>query len=126
MVITLSGIFRDLMPLQIKLLAEAAFLAAEADEPSDQNFIRKHALAYMAEHQCSLEEASLRVYGNAEGAYGSNVNSLVENSRWDQEDELAETYSRRKGFAYGSSGRPIQQPKLLQSVMKEVQRPYQK
>ena len=29
-VITLSGIFRDLMPLQIKLLAEAAFLAASA------------------------------------------------------------------------------------------------
>ncbi|MFY7959194.1 MAG: cobaltochelatase subunit CobN, partial [Elsteraceae bacterium] len=29
---TLSGIFRDLLPLQIKLLAEAAFLAACADE----------------------------------------------------------------------------------------------
>ncbi len=124
-VITLSGIFRDLMPLQIKLLAEAAFLAAEADEPAEQNFIRKHALAYMTEHQCSMEEASLRVYGNAEGAYGSNVNSLVENSRWDQEDELAETYSRRKGFAYGRSGRPIQQPKLLQSVLKDVQLTYQ-
>jgi magnesium chelatase subunit H len=124
-VITLSGIFRDLMPLQIKLLAEAAFMAAESDEPSDQNFIRKHALAYMAEHQCTMEEASLRVYGNAEGAYGSNVNSLVENSRWDQEDELAETYSRRKGFAYGRSGRPIQQPKLLQSVLKDVQLTYQ-
>ena len=27
-VMTLSGIFRDLLPLQIKLLAEAAFLAA--------------------------------------------------------------------------------------------------
>jgi magnesium chelatase subunit H len=26
---TLSGIFRDLLPLQTKLLAEAAFLAAE-------------------------------------------------------------------------------------------------
>ena len=32
-VITLSGIFRDLLPLQIKLLAEATFLAASADEP---------------------------------------------------------------------------------------------
>ena len=124
-VITLSGIFRDLMPLQIKMLAEAAFLCASADEPSDQNFIRKHALAYQAEHQCTLEEASLRVYGNAEGAYGANVNSLVENSRWDEEDELAETYSRRKGFAYGRSGRPIKQPALLQSVLKDVQLTYQ-
>lgn len=124
-VITLSGIFRDLMPLQIKLLAEAAFLAASADEPLEQNFVRKHALAYQAEHNCSLEEASLRVYGNAEGAYGSNVNSLVENSRWDEEDELAETYSRRKGFAYGRTGRPIKQPALLQSVLKDVSLTYQ-
>ena len=31
-VITLSGIFRDLLPLQTKLLAEAALLAAQADE----------------------------------------------------------------------------------------------
>ena len=124
-VITLSGIFRDLMPLQIKLLAEAAFFAAEADEPLEQNFIRKHALAYQAAHGCSLEEASLRVYGNAEGAYGSNVNNLVENSRWDEEDELAEVYSRRKGFAYGRSGRPVQQPALLQSVLKDVALTYQ-
>ena len=124
-VITLSGIFRDLMPLQIRMLAEASYLCAEADEPLEQNFIRKHALAYQAEHNCTLEEASLRVYGNAEGAYGSNVNSLVENSRWDEEDELAETYSRRKGFAYGRSGRPIKQPALLQSVLKDVQLTYQ-
>ena len=35
-VITLSGIFRDLMPLQTRLLAEAALLAASAEEPIAQ------------------------------------------------------------------------------------------
>jgi magnesium chelatase subunit H len=124
-VITLSGIFRDLLPLQIKLLAEAAFMAAGADEPIEQNFIRKHALAYIAEHGGDLETASLRVFGNAEGAYGSNVNSLVDNSRWEDGDELAETYSRRKGFAYGRAGRPVQQAKLLQSVLSGVELAYQ-
>ena len=73
-VVTLSGIFRDLLPLQTKLLAEAALLAASADEPIEQNFVRKHALAYQAEHGCDLETAALRVFGNADGAYGSNVN----------------------------------------------------
>ncbi|MEO8038472.1 MAG: magnesium chelatase subunit H [Betaproteobacteria bacterium] len=124
-VITLSGIFRDLMPLQIKLLAEASFLAAAADEPPEQNFVRKHALAYQQAHGCTLEVAALRVYGNAEGAYGSNVNNLVESGRWDQEDELAETYSRRKGFAYGLSGRPQQHSALLQSVLADVELTYQ-
>jgi magnesium chelatase subunit H len=124
-VITLSGIFRDLLPLQIKLLAEAAWLAAAADESPAQNFIRKHALAYQAEHGGSLETASLRVFGNAEGAYGANVSSLIDNSRWDDADELAETYTRRKGFAYGVSGRPVQQPALLNSVLADVQLAYQ-
>jgi magnesium chelatase subunit H len=124
-VITLSGIFRDLLPLQIKLLAEAAFMAASADEPLEHNFIRKHALAYQAEFGGDLETASLRVFGNAEGAYGANVNSLVDNSRWEDNDELAETYSRRKGFAYGRSGRPVQQAQLLNSVLAGVQLAYQ-
>ena len=124
-VITLSGIFRDLMPLQIKLLAEAAFLAASADEPLEMNWIRKHALAYQQEHGCTLEVASLRVYGNAEGAYGSNVNNLVESSRWTDEGELAETYTRRKGFAYGRSGRAVQQTALLKSALADVQLTYQ-
>ena len=40
-VMTLSGIFRDLLPLQTKLLAEATYLAATAEEPLEQNFVRK-------------------------------------------------------------------------------------
>ena len=124
-VITLSGIFRDLLPLQIKLLAEAAFMAASADEPLEQNFIRKHSLAYQAEHGCDLETAALRVYGNADGAYGSNVSNMVENSVWEEEDELAETYTRRKGFAFGRAGKPIQNNALLKSVLANVEMTYQ-
>ena len=124
-VITLSGIFRDLLPLQIRMLAEAAFLAASADEPPDSNFIRKHALAYQAQHGGDMETASLRVFGNAEGAYGANIGSLIDNSRWDDGDELAETYSRRKGFAYGRGGRAVKQPQLLQSVLADVNLAYQ-
>jgi magnesium chelatase subunit H len=128
-IITLSGIFRDLLPLQIKLLAEAAFLAASADEPVEQNFIRKHALQYIQDNGgatvIDMETASLRVFGNAEGAYGANVGSLIDNSRWEDGDELAETFSRRKGFAYGRAGRPVQQSQLLQSALAKVDLAYQ-
>ena len=124
-VISISGIFRDLLPLQIKLLAEASLMAAAADEPPERNFVRKHALAYQAEHGCSLEIAALRVYGNADGAYGSNVNNLVESGAWEDEDELAETYSRRKGFAFGVSGQPVQHATLLKSILSDVQMTYQ-
>ena len=123
--ITLSGIFRDLLPLQVRMLAEAALLAAQADEPPEQNFIRKHVLAWMAEHGGDIETAALRVFGNAEGTYGANVNHLIDCSRWDDEDELAEAWTCRKGFAYGTSGRPVAQPALLNSVLSRVELAYQ-
>jgi magnesium chelatase subunit H len=122
---TLSGIFRDLLPLQTRLLAEASFLAASADEPLESNFIRKHALQYQAAHGGDLETAALRVFSNADGAYGSNVNLLVNSGSWSDEDELAETYTRRKCFAYGRTGRPVQQAELLKSVLGGVQLAYQ-
>jgi magnesium chelatase subunit H len=100
-------------------------MAASADEPLEQNFIRKHSLAYQAEHGCDLETAALRVYGNADGAYGSNVSNMVENSVWEEEDELAETYTRRKGFAFGRAGKPIQNNALLKSVLANVEMTYQ-
>ncbi|MFN7434201.1 MAG: magnesium chelatase subunit H [Betaproteobacteria bacterium] len=124
-VMTLSGIFRDLLPLQVRMLAEAAFLAASADEPPERNYVRKHALAYAARHGCDLETASLRVFSNADGAYGANVNHMIENGRWDDEDELAETYTRRKCFAYGRNGKPQQQSQLLGSMLGDVELTYQ-
>lgn len=123
--ITLSGIFRDLLPLQVRMLAEAALLAAQADELPEHNFIRKHVLAYMEAHDSDIETAALRVFGNAEGTYGANVNHLIDCSRWDDEDELAEAWTCRKGFAYGTSGRPVAQPKLLNSVLSRVELAYQ-
>jgi magnesium chelatase subunit H len=125
-VITLSGIFRDLLPMQIRLLAEASFLAASADEPADQNFIRQHALAFMAEHPGSdLECASLRVFGNTEGAYGANVNHLIDSSCWENENELGDAFTQRKGFAYGREGRPVRNTAVLQSALASVSLTYQ-
>ena len=124
-VMTMSGIFRDLLPLQMKLLAEAAYEAATADEPEAENFIRRHALAYQAAHKCDMETAALRVFSNGDGAYGANVNLLVDSGAWQDEDELAETYSRRKSFAYGRGGTPMAQPALLKTMLADVDLAYQ-
>ena len=124
-VLTLSGIFRDLLPLQIRLLAEAAFLAAEADEPEDMNWIRKHVLACQQTHGCDFESAALRVFSNAEGTYGANVNLLIDSGQWDQADELADAFSQRKGFAYGRGGQPQAQQALLREALAHVAMSYQ-
>ena len=123
--LTLSGIFRDLLPLQTRMLAEACWLAASADEPVEKNFVRKHALAHMKEHSCDLETAALRVFSNADGAYGSNVNMLVDSGRWEDEDELGDMFSRRKSFAHGRNGHAAQQSQLMASVLSGVDLAYQ-
>jgi magnesium chelatase subunit H len=124
-IMTVSGIFRDLLPLQMKLLAEAAYAASMAQEPPAQNYIRKHALAYQALHGCDLETAALRVFSNGDGAYGANVNLLIDGAAWQDEDELAEIYSRRKSFAYGRQGKPSAQPALMKSMLADVDLAYQ-
>ena len=124
-VMTLSGIFRDLLPLQTRMLAEAALKCAEADEPTELNFIRAHALKYASDMGCDLEEAALRVFSNAEGAYGSNVNQLIDSSAFGDEDELADAYEARKSFAYGVKGKASQNPELLQKALKDVDLAYQ-
>jgi magnesium chelatase subunit H len=124
-VITLSGIFRDLLPMQMKLLAEAALLAAKAEEPVEQNFIRRHVLEHMQKHGVPIEQAALRVWGNAEGTYGANVNALVGEGSWNDEDELAEAFVKRKGFAYGVDGKPARNDKVLGAVLQTVDVTYQ-
>jgi len=124
-ILTLSGIFRDLLPLQTKLLAEAAYLAATAEEPLSENHIRKHALEFIAKKGGDMAQASLRVFGNADGAYGSNVNEMVGSGVWNDEDELADAYVSRKGFAYGLSGRPERHNEVLGDLLSSVDITYQ-
>lgn len=124
-VMTLSGIFRDLLPLQTKLLADAALQCALADESLEMNPIREHALAFAAAQDCDMKTAALRVFSNAEGAYGSNVNQLVDSSAFGDEGDLADAYQARKSFAYGTDGEATQQSALLNETLQTVELAYQ-
>jgi magnesium chelatase subunit H len=123
--LTLSGIFRDLLPLQTKMLAEAAWLAACADEPAELNFIRKHTLAMAVETGSSFEDAALRVFSNADGAYGGHVNQLIESGAWTEEEELANMFTTRKCFAHGRNGQASAQSAVMKAVLKRVDLAYQ-
>jgi magnesium chelatase subunit H len=101
-VINCSGVFRDLFINQMNLLDQAVKMAAEADEPLEMNFIRKHALAQAEEMGINLRQAATRVFSNASGSYSSNVNLAIENSTWENEAELQEMYLKRKSFAFNS------------------------
>ena len=119
-VINCSGVFRDLFINQMNLLDKAVKMAAEADEPLEMNFVRKHALAQAEELGVTLRQAATRVFSNASGSYSSNVNLAVENSTWESESELQDMYLARKSFAFSADdpGTMGQSQQIFESALK--------
>eukprot|EP00193_Tetraselmis_chui_P012881 CAMPEP_0177771118 /NCGR_PEP_ID=MMETSP0491_2-20121128/11369_1 /TAXON_ID=63592 /ORGANISM="Tetraselmis chuii, Strain PLY429" /LENGTH=1394 /DNA_ID=CAMNT_0019288541 /DNA_START=132 /DNA_END=4315 /DNA_ORIENTATION=- len=101
-VVNCSGVFRDLFVNQMNLLDRAVKMAAEADEPAEMNFVRKHAQEQAEELGVSVRQAASRIFSNASGSYSSNVNLAVENSSWSDEQQLQEMYLTRKSFCFDS------------------------
>merc|ERR1711966_64270 len=85
-VVSCSGVFRDLFINQMNLLDRAVKMAAEADEPDDQNFVSKHAMEQAEELNVSLREAACRVFSNSAGSYSANVGLAIENGGWSDEE----------------------------------------
>jgi magnesium chelatase subunit H len=119
-VINCSGVFRDLFINQMNLLDQAVKMAAEADEPLEMNFIRKHALAQAEEMGINLRQAATRVFSNASGSYSSNVNLAIENGTWENEAELQEMYLGRKSFAFSADnpGTMAQNRQIFETALK--------
>jgi magnesium chelatase subunit H len=126
-VVNCSGVFRDLFINQMALLDRAVKMAAEADEPLEMNFVRKHALEQAAEMGCDLRTAATRIFSNASGSYASNVNLAVENSSWEEESELQEMYLTRKSFAFNSDNPGVmdQSRDLFETALKKAEVTFQ-
>merc|ERR1719159_2162193 len=121
-VVTCSGVFRDLFINQMNLLDRAVKLVAELDEPIEQNFVRKHALEQAEELNCSLRDAATRVFSNAAGSYSANVGLAIENGGWEGEQQLQEQFVSRKSFAFNADKPGIldQNEDLFKSSLKKV------
>ncbi|MGW0535138.1 cobaltochelatase subunit CobN [Streptomyces sp. NPDC003032] len=103
----ISGFFRDAFPHTIGLLDDAVRLAASLDEPADQNYVRAHAQADLAEHG-DERRATTRIFGSRPGTYGAGLLQLIDSRDWRTDADLAEVYTVWGGYAYGRGleGRP--------------------
>jgi magnesium chelatase subunit H len=129
-VMTVSGIFRDLFGATMTLLDNAVRRVASLDETTEMNFVKKHLEQQVSELDSSFDEAVVRVFSNAAGNYGTNVNFMVLDSQWEDSDELGDLFVTRKCFAYGrdSQGRSFdgrQSRKLLERALSRVELTYQ-
>ncbi|MGB9887470.1 MAG: cobaltochelatase subunit CobN [Moorellales bacterium] len=115
--VTICGIFRDLLGPLVELINRAVELAAEAPEPEDMNYVRKHSLRAEAEHG-ALSRA--RIFGPREGEYATAVRALVESGAWQGEEELVEAYEGSLTYCH-YRGRIAENRKLFASLAATVE-----
>lgn len=130
-VMTVSGIFRDLFAPTMALLDKAVRRVATLDEPLEMNYVRRSVQEKMAAAEpCDFDDAVTRVFSNAPGNYGSNVNFMVMDSQWETEATLGDLFVTRKCFAYtrDSRGRSVagrEAQHLMNDALSRVEATYQ-
>src|SRR5258706_11604214 len=127
---TVSGIFRDLFAPTMALLDKAVRRVAALDEPCDMNYVRRNVTEKIDQDGGEFDDAVTRVFSNAPGNYGTNVNFMVMQSQWETSDTLGDLFVTRKCFAYSrdSKGRTIEgreAPGLMDDALSRVDATYQ-
>lgn len=129
-VMTVSGIFRDLFAPTMTLLDKAVRRVATLDEPPELNFVRRNISEAIKDGASEFDDAVTRVFSNAPGNYGTNVNFMVMDSQWDTADTLGDLFVTRKCFAYtrDSKGRTVEGREarhLMDDALSRVEATYQ-
>ncbi|MFY1111321.1 MAG: cobaltochelatase subunit CobN [Methanosarcinaceae archaeon] len=107
-VVQISGLYRDMYPDKVRLLDKAVEVAySQNDTP---NYVRENtdALKELLMNESSLNEsealnlALLRIFGCADGTYGTGLpNAISASDTWESDDVLADLYISRMCNAYG-------------------------
>ncbi|MBB2992998.1 cobaltochelatase CobN [Mycolicibacterium iranicum] len=98
--VRISGFFRDAFPHVVAMIDDAVRLVADLDEAAEDNFVRAHAHADLADHG-DHRRATTRIFGSKPGTYGAGLLQLIDSRNWRDDADLAEVYTAWGGFAYG-------------------------
>ncbi len=107
-VVQVTSVYRDQFDGFMRLLADAIDRLAALDEP--ENFVAAgsaRVAALLAEKGLSPDDArsqaSLRIFSNAPGSYGSGMPHMaLASTTWEDDSALAEAFLASMQFAYGA------------------------
>ncbi|CDG64689.1 protoporphyrin IX magnesium chelatase [Methanobacterium sp. MB1] len=129
-VITVSGLYRDMYSDLVKLLDKAVRLAAQAnDTTSYPNYVKQHSEAIyqslLSEGYSEDEARSLsmsRVFSEPPGAYTPGIQEVIPASdTWNSTDEVADVYLERMSYVYGNDGWGQKSSSLFEKVLNGVE-----
>ena len=104
----ISGMFRDSFPNLVQLIDSGVEMVSELDEDGDSNYLRKHLrediVKYIKEGMSEEDARSrslIRIFGDPPGQHGCGTGVLIESSKWDTIEDLAQVYTMWGSYAYG-------------------------
>ena len=124
--IHVSGILRDNFRSRLDLLDDAVLAVAALDEPEDMNYIRKHTVQSMLDHNMDFNMAAARVFGARPGTYLNGVSLQVFASAWKERSELLDVYTYFNGYSYSRESYGAEAYKSFQQTLKTLDVTYNK
>ena len=93
----ISGLFRDMFPVQIALIDAAARAVANRDEDDDEN--------PLAAERRAAGKVAPRIFGSSPGTYGAGLENLLSSGDWERREDLGRAYLDAASHAYdGAEG----------------------
>lgn len=107
-IVQTSGQFRDLAASRLMLINRAVQMAAASEDRGQVNYVSESVVEterQLVEKGLSPKEArelsTARIFGGVNGGYGTGITGMVEaGDRWDNEQQIAETYLHNMGAMY--------------------------
>ncbi|MDO5862436.1 MAG: cobaltochelatase subunit CobN, partial [Thermoplasmata archaeon] len=104
----ISGLFRDTFPNLVNLIDRGVAEISSLDESDEENYLAANLRRDIADaisrgmpEDEARAEASIRIFGDAPGTYGSGTNILIRTSGWKDVDDIGDIYRSYGQYAYG-------------------------
>jgi cobaltochelatase CobN len=111
-IVQISGLYRDTFPMKVQLIDKAVRIAYEQGETDVyDNYVAHNTNALQAvldqdiqDENLSLDVALFRIFGPADGNYGTGMaNAVSASDTWEDNDALAQLYINRMSYVYGQN-----------------------
>ncbi len=126
--VNICGFFRDMFPLLIEKLDDVFTMIDRLNEPEDTNYLkansrllREQLLGAGFSGTEAAQLAVVRLFGPAEGEYGTDLTGLVEGRSWETEEQLGVTFTSNLNHVYSRTLHGKRVDGLYEDNLKQVE-----
>lgn len=126
--VNICGLFRDMFPILIEKLDDVFTMIGQLEEPEDSNYFKVNSrlrqkqlldAGFSGEEAAQL--AAVRLFGPAQGEYGTDLTGLVEGRSWETEEQLGATFTANLNYAYSRALHGKRVDGLYEDNLKQVE-----